>query len=90
MAKGVNKKRAKINTNNPRGDKRGGRKIAQRKKSKILEKTTDHILTYHLKFHHLEDSKKRCESSKCPFRFKIFKNAGQIPFIAIQQAKQHE
>ena len=87
---GDKKKREKQKINNPRGSKRGGRKANQPGKGKILEKTTDHITTLHLRFHHLKDSKKKCDSSKCKFRGKIYESVGKIPFIQAQSKYEQQ
>jgi len=87
---GAKKKREKQKANNPRGSKRGGKKAIQPGKKKILEKTTDHITTLHLKFHHLKDSKKQCKSGKCQFRGKIYESVGKIPFIPVQSKYEQQ
>lgn len=80
MAKGKQKgnkaKRDKMKTSNPRGDKRGGRKIKKKKENN----TIDWVMWLHIKYHHRKGVKKICNAKSCNLRGRIM-NSNFIPVI---------
>lgn len=85
VSKGDADKRTRLKSSNPRKEKCGGGKAKQPGKKKMLEKIIDWIMHYHLKFHHLKDSRVRCDSSKCPFQHKTYENSGKIPLVLLKK-----